>query len=110
MDFHAYQQKALETNTNNSRDTNDLMHRVLGLVGEAGEFAEKVKKVFRDHDGVFDEDHIQAITQEMGDVLWYLAVTADYFDVSLQDIADHNLSRLQDRKARNVLQGSGDNR
>ncbi len=110
MDFNQYQKIALTTNTNNSRDTNDLMHRVLGLVGEAGEFAEKVKKVFRDNDGEFTEEHIAQITQEMGDVLWYLAVMADYFDVPLQDIADHNVTRLKDRKKRNQLHGSGDNR
>lgn len=82
-----------------------MIENTLGLVGEAGEFAEKVKKVFRDN--TFDRD---LILKELGDVVFYAAALANYFGSDLQEVMDINVAKLEDRKARNVLQGSGDNR
>ncbi|GAA5191364.1 nucleoside triphosphate pyrophosphohydrolase family protein [Rugosimonospora acidiphila] len=109
MDLDAYQRGALRTAA--SRDKrNELLHLVLGLVGESGEVAEKFKKWVRDLDS--DESRIDRadIAKELGDVLWYVAVLADYLDLSLNDIAAANLAKLASRHRRGVLGGSGDNR
>ena len=93
-----------------ARKRNELLHLVLGLVGESGEIAEKFKKWVRDLDS--DESRIDRadIAKELGDVLWYVAVLADYLDLSLDDIATANLAKLASRQGRGVLGGSGDNR
>ena len=82
-----------------------MIENTLGLVGEAGEFAEKVKKVLRDN--TFDRE---LILKELGDVVFYAAALANYFGSDLQEVMDINVTKLEDRKARNVLQGSGDSR
>jgi NTP pyrophosphatase (non-canonical NTP hydrolase) len=109
MDFDEYQRGAMRTAS--PRDTpNELLHLVLGLVGESGEIAEKFKKWVRDLGS--DEALIDRadIAKEIGDVLWYAAVLADYLDLSLDDIAAANLAKLASRRSRGVLGGSGDNR
>lgn len=77
----------------------------LGLVSEAGEVAGKVKKALRD--GTFDPE---AVADELGDCLWYIAQLASELDFYLSDIAKHNLEKLKDRKERGVLGGNGDKR
>ncbi len=109
MDLDEYQRGELRTAS--PRDAkNELLHLVLGLVGESGEIAEKFKKWVRDLDS--DESRIDRadIAKELGDVLWYAAVLADYLDLSLDDIAKANLAKLASRRDRGVLGGSGDNR
>lgn len=81
-----------------------LEYLSLGLVGEAGEVANKVKKIIRDKK--IDAD----ISGEIGDVLWYCAMLADYLDVNLGKIMENNLDKLRSRKERGVLGGSGDRR
>jgi len=81
----------------------------LGL-GETGEVQGKLKKIIRDSGGVIDDDVRQKIAGELGDCLWYVAATAEEFDLSLGDIAQANLDKLADRRERGVIQGSGDNR
>jgi NTP pyrophosphatase (non-canonical NTP hydrolase) len=109
MDLDEYQRGALRTATPRDK-RNELFHLVLGLVGESGEIAEKFKKWVRDLDS--DESRIDRadIAKELGDVLWYVAVLADYLDLSLDDIAAANLAKLASREGRGVLSGSGDNR
>ena len=109
MDLDAYQRGALRTAAPRDKK-NELLHLVLGLVGESGEVAEKFKKWVRDLDS--DETRIDRadIAKELGDVLWYLAVLADYLDLSLDDIAAANLAKLASRQDRGVLGGTGDNR
>jgi len=109
IEFDEYQRGALRTAS--ARDKkNELLHLVLGLVGESGEIAEKFKKWVRDCDS--DEARIDRadIAKELGDVLWYVAVLADYLDLSLDDVATGNLAKLASRQARGVLGGSGDER
>jgi NTP pyrophosphatase (non-canonical NTP hydrolase) len=109
MDLNDYQLGALRTAAPRDRK-NELLHLVLGLVGESGEVAEKFKKWVRDQDS--DESRLDRddIAQELGDVLWYAAVLADYLDLKLDDIAQANLAKLASRQTRGVLGGSGDNR
>lgn len=82
-----------------------LAYTALGLVGEGGEFSEKVKKWIRD--GEIDKT---AAARELGDVLWYLTASAKELGFSLQDIAEMNMVKLLSRKNRGVLGGSGDDR
>ena len=88
-----------------------LEYLTLGLAGEAGEISNKVKKLIRD--GADREDYhakLNAIGHELGDVLWYCAMLAKEVDMNLGRIMEDNLDKLADRKARNRLQGDGDNR
>src|SRR3954452_17002653 len=88
----------------------EFMHLVLGLVGEAGEIAEKVKKLVRDKDSDLAQLDRDDMAAELGDVLWYTAVLANFLDLSLDDVAQRNVDKLADRQRRAVLGGSGDNR
>ena len=108
MTFEEYQKHALTT-ASEDRPL-EFYHRVLGLVGESGEIAEKVKKLIRDSDGDPIRLDKKDITKELGDVLWYIATIADYLDITLEDVAQTNVKKLADRKSRNTLKGSGDNR
>lgn len=82
-----------------------LQYLALGLTGEAGEVAEKIKK--KERDGNLDEDDL---AKELGDVMWYIAQLAEELDRDLGEIAQQNVEKLEDRKERNRISGSGDNR
>lgn len=110
MTLEEYQQRALTTVISSDDEFKDLLHWVLGINGEAGEVAEKIKKIIRDKNGeVSDEDKTE-LAKEIGDVLWYLAVLAHHLGFSFDDIAQQNLDKLKSRKQRGVLGGTGDNR
>lgn len=87
-----------------------IVYPALGLAGEAGEIAEKVKKVLRDNDGEWTDDKRAAVLDELGDPLFYIAALADDLGFSLREVMENNVSKLTSRKSRGVLQGSGDNR
>ena len=88
-----------------------LIYLSLGIASEAGEFAGKMKKWIRDGDSKMTrEEWVQAMSSEIGDVLWYAARLADELGLSLSQIAEDNMDKLLDRKARGVIGGSGDNR
>lgn len=87
-----------------------VIYPALGLVNEAGEVAGKIKKVFRDKGGEINEETRQALKAELGDVLWYLAQVATELDLSLEEIAEHNIAKLYDRLERGTIRGEGDNR
>jgi NTP pyrophosphatase (non-canonical NTP hydrolase) len=88
----------------------NLLYPTLGLCGEAGEVAEKVKKMIRDDGGVLSGERRAALSKELGDVLWYVSQLATEADLDLDEIAESNLEKLLSRQERNVLHGSGDNR
>lgn len=132
MDFNTYQNEAKKTikfsrfpyvlkgfptefnQTNEAIDDVydfcNLGYTVLGLTGEAGEIANKVKKIWRDNDGNISEEHEKMILDEAGDVLWYLSALCSTLDINLNDVAENNIKKLHDRLERNVISGSGDNR
>jgi NTP pyrophosphatase (non-canonical NTP hydrolase) len=110
MTFDDYQKRALTTAISVDDDFKDTLHWVLDLCGEAGEVAEKVKKIIRDQKGEFTQSNRDELAKELGDVLWYLAVFADDLGFNLEDIATQNLNKLRDRHTRGVIGGSGDNR
>lgn len=110
MTFEDYQKQALTTVLSTGDEFKDLLHWVLGINGESGEVAEKLKKIIRDKNGVVSEEDKQELAKEIGDVLWYLAVFANDLGVPLDTIAQQNLDKLKSRQERGVLGGSGDNR
>lgn len=87
-----------------------IVYPTLGLVNEAGELAGKVKKIFRDKNGVVSEQDRQALKYELGDVLWYLAQIATELNLSLDEVAQANIEKLLSRLERNMIQGEGDDR
>lgn len=109
MNLDDYQKAALRTAAPRDKK-NEFLHLVLGLVGESGEIAEKVKKIVRDHDSDLSKVDVEDLKKELGDVMWYVAVLADYFDISLGEVGQKNIDKLASRQKRGVLGGSGDNR
>jgi len=107
MEFNDYQKEALKT----AFFTGDgLVYCTLGLSGEAGEFAEHVKKMIRYDDGILTEEKRKSLKGELGDVLWYLSVLANELDIDLEEVVQYNLEKIKSRKERGVQKGSGDNR
>lgn len=109
MTFNEYQKKSRETAIYYNKDKN-YIYPTLGLVGEAGEIAEKIKKVLRDNGGAVDEKDKVELVKELGDLLWYLSQLSTELGLSLDDIAISNIEKITSRKERGVLHGSGDNR
>ena len=109
MNLNDYQKSALKTA--NPKDTkNEFYHLILGLVGEAGEVAEKVKKNIRNHDSDMSKLDVNDIKIELGDVLWHIATIANYFDIPLEEVATANIAKLADRQKRGVIKSTGDYR
>ena len=109
MNLNEYQQQALKTaRAHNKKD--ELFHLLLGLCGESGEIAEKTKKIIRDKDSDFSKLDTEDLTKELGDVLWHIAVLADYFGIPLETVGSKNIDKLASRMKRGVIGGSGDNR
>lgn len=88
----------------------NLLSYGLGLGGETGEVQEKIKKLYRDHNGIIDNDFIDAIEKEIGDVLWYVAMICNKLDITLEGAMDANIVKLEKREERNMIQGDGDDR
>ena len=109
MDFNGYQKKA-KTTAIYPKDGNPLWYPALGLAGEAGEVADKVKKVMRDHAGVVTDENRKELVNELGDVLWYMAMMAFELGVDLNDVAETNIRKITSRKQRGVIHGKGDDR
>ena len=109
MDFKTYQKESRKTAQYPNLDSN-YIYPTLGLVGEAGEVAEKVKKVIRDKNGIFDKISKDAIKKELGDVLWYLSNLCTEFNFNLEDVALKNLEKLELRAFKGKISGSGDDR
>ncbi|KKR99065.1 MAG: hypothetical protein UU49_C0011G0001 [Candidatus Magasanikbacteria bacterium GW2011_GWC2_41_17] len=109
MNFNDYQKLSQRTALYKDKGRN-FIYPTLGLAGETGEVAEKVKKILRDKNGVVDEQTKESLKKELGDVLWYLSQLATEFDLSLDDIADTNLKKLLSRLERGKIGGDGDDR
>jgi NTP pyrophosphatase (non-canonical NTP hydrolase) len=108
MDFNHYQVAARKTAL--FSEAYRITYPALGLASEAGEVAGKVKKVLRDKAGDFGPDEVAAIKDELGDVLWYVAVLAADLGLELDEVASQNIEKLRSRMARGRLQGDGDRR
>ena len=109
MELNHYQSESRKTALYPDVGSNPI-YPTLGLVGESGEIADKVKKVLRDKNGLFDKESREAIKYELGDVLWYISQLSSEFGYELEEIASANLQKLNSRKIRGKIQGSGDNR
>lgn len=107
FDFGGYQEAAARTGSPIATD-HPIVYPTLGLVNEAGEVAGKVKKIFRDRQGVITEADREALTLELGDVLWYLSELSTWLGIRLEDVAERNIAKLADRASRGVLGGDGD--
>ena len=107
MTLNEYQTAALSTSLGTVIG-HPIVYPTLGLAGEAGEFAGKVKKLFRDGD--LTNDRHEALQDELGDVLWYVAEIASRLGVTLDSVAARNVAKLASRKARGTIKGSGDKR
>ena len=113
MNFDEYQQKSQKYDLfelNKDLNSPNFLEKVLGLSGETGETADKIKKILRDKAGKPTPEDIDAIKKELGDVLWYLANIARYLDIPFSEVAKTNLNKLESRYNRNQLHGSGDER
>jgi len=110
MTFEEYQEEAHQTSFNTAIGDDTLLYPVLGLLGEAGEIANKVKKVYRDKGGQFSDGDLSMLFDEISDVMWYVAEICTQCRVSMTDVAKDNLRKLADRAERGVIGGSGDNR
>ena len=108
MELNEYQKRALETALYPKEVR--ILYPTLGLTGEAGEVADKVKKVIRDNDGDFSVEKRLEIAKELGDVLWYISTLANDLGYTLEEISELNNRKLSSRKERGVISGNGDNR
>ena len=108
MDFTKYQETAVETAI--YPDTHRILYPALGMAGEAGEVANKVKKIIRDGTENLPEDWKDQLASEIGDVLWYCAALSNDIGIPLGLIAAQNRDKLLARKQKGTLQGSGDTR
>ncbi len=109
LTFSEYQKESRKTAVYPNAG-NNFIYPTLGLAGEAGEVAEKIKKVIRDKNGVIDEETKEKIAKELGDVLWYVAQLCTELGLSMEEVARKNLEKLFSRKERGVLHGEGDER
>ncbi len=109
MTFDEYQKLSRQTAIYPNQG-NNLIYPVLGLAGEAGEVAEKISKIIRDHGGVVGDGHKEEIKKELGDVLWFVAQASTELGFSMKDVASANLDKLFSRMERKKITGSGDNR
>ena len=107
-DLDMYQQVAKQTAIYPREQA--IIYPTLGLTGEAGEVANKVKKIIRDDGNKINEGLVQEISAEIGDCLWYISVLADDIGIKLSDIANANLIKLANRKEKGTIHGSGDKR
>lgn len=103
MNFDDYQQKAWSFALDSAKTTNYL---IPGLGAEVGELLSLFAKKVRDGNLMDDE----ALTKELGDILWFVSSIAFWYGIPLESIAKQNISKLESRSARGVIGGSGDNR
>ena len=108
MNFNEYQKESKKTVK--YRADKKFEYLILGVCGEAGELAEKAKKLIRDKDGHMTDEDKEAFKKELGDVLWYISQISTELNFTLEDVAKSNLEKLFSRLKRGKISGSGDNR
>ncbi len=108
MELNDYQEAALATAIYPNDGT--VSYLALAISGEAGELADKVKKVLRDKGGIFSDEDKRALALELGDVMWYVANLSRVIGYDLSDIAEMNIKKIAGRVERGTLHGAGDNR
>jgi NTP pyrophosphatase (non-canonical NTP hydrolase) len=109
MNFSEYQSRSRKTAIYPAIG-HPVVYPTLGLTNEAGEVAGKIKKIFRDKSGEISAADREALKSELGDVLWYLAQVSTELEISLEEVAEHNLEKLSSRQERGKIGGEGDNR
>lgn len=107
MTLNEYQEGASKTALYPDVGKN-LIYPILGLCGESGELAEKMKKLIRDDAGILTDERKMLMKKELGDVLWYVSQIARELDTTLDEIATENLTKLASRMERGALHGNGD--
>lgn len=115
MELKDYQQEIIKFDVDGPlADINQVnfafLDKILGLAGESGEVADKIKKIIRDQGGVIRPEDKKNLEKELGDVLWHLATCARYLGLDLEQVAQANLTKLNSRKSRGKIAGSGDDR
>ena len=108
MTLNQYQEEALKTAI--YPEDKKIIYPTLGLTGEAGEVADKVKKVIRDNNQEFTDEKKRQIALEISDVLWYCATLSHDLGYTLGEIGQMNVDKLASRQRRNKIGGSGDER
>ena len=113
MDFNEYQKESFKTwypkeftKELDGKFNKGMTQALMGLFGDPAEVAEKIKKSIRDGNEIDKKE----IGKELGDVLYYLTRIGEYFDLTLEEVAEMNIEKLVDRQKRNAISGSGDNR
>jgi NTP pyrophosphatase (non-canonical NTP hydrolase) len=109
MNFDDYQRQAMSSAVYPMIGSN-IVYPVLGVNGEAGEVAEKVKKIIRDKHGVWDDQDRDAISKEIGDILWYCAALCSELGLSMTTVAERNIEKLSNRMKNDTVHGEGDDR
>jgi NTP pyrophosphatase (non-canonical NTP hydrolase) len=104
MEFNHYQDEA-KTFARYPDSGSNIVYPALGLCGEAGEVGNQVKKVLRDDDGVVTSERREKLIDEMGDVLWYIALLADECGIPMEALVSVNLRKLRRRVAQDQIQG-----
>ena len=111
MNLNEYQDLAARTATFGEWDKDrQILYLTLGITGEAGEVAEKIKKIMRNDAGVMSDEKKEEIKKELGDVLWYLSQMSRVLGYSFEEVAQANIDKLADRAKRGVIRSEGDNR
>lgn len=113
MTFDEYQKQALTTDSyggSGEITSMGFITKILGLVGESGELAEKFKKIYRNNNGVMSPEEKDAVIRELGDILWYIGTISRYLNVSMEEVASTNIQKVLDRKERGAIKSAGDYR
>ncbi len=108
MQGHEYQKKA-KTTAHYPKDQ-ALYYLTVGLAGEAGEVANKIKKIYRDDNGQLTPERIKEIKGELGGTLWYIAMLCEELGLNLDEVMEYNNQQLASRQERGTISGDGDNR
>jgi NTP pyrophosphatase (non-canonical NTP hydrolase) len=87
-----------------------IIYTTIGLANESGEALGVVKKMIRDDNSILTEEKRKKLIDETSDVAWYMARICTELGITMEELFDINHAKLEDRLARDVIKGSGDNR